>query len=89
MTFLAAATLAACLCLSHVTANSNSIGYDTGYFTQQLDHFDFSEDGSFQQRYLINTTSWAPGGPIFFYTGNEGDITLFAENTGAPKQCPF
>jgi pimeloyl-ACP methyl ester carboxylesterase len=46
---------------------------------------------TYQQRYLINDTWWTPGkGPIFFYTGNEGDITLFAANTGlvwelAPK----
>ncbi len=59
-----------------------SIGYTTHYFTQNLDHFDFAVEGTFQQRYLLNTTNWAVGGPVFFYTGNEGDITLFAENTG-------
>uniref|UniRef100_A0A915EBI7 Uncharacterized protein n=1 Tax=Ditylenchus dipsaci TaxID=166011 RepID=A0A915EBI7_9BILA len=33
-------------------------------------------------RYLINTTHFVPNGPIFFYTGNEGKIEGFAENTG-------
>lgn len=42
-------------------------------------------------RYLENDTYSQEGqGPIFFYTGNEGDIELFAQNTGliwelAPK----
>ncbi|KAF4529151.1 hypothetical protein B566_EDAN017157 [Ephemera danica] len=34
-------------------------------------------------RYLINDTYWnKDSGPILFYTGNEGDIKMFAENTG-------
>lgn len=35
-------------------------------------------------RYLVND-SYSKGdrnNPIFFYTGNEGDIELFAQNTG-------
>ena len=63
-------------------AGATGIGYTTEQFTQNLDHFNFAESRTFQQRYLTNSTSWSAGGPIFFYTGNEGDITLFAENTG-------
>lgn len=35
-------------------------------------------------RYLINDTYWDKhnDSPIFFYTGNEGNIELFAQNTG-------
>ena len=33
-------------------------------------------------KYLYNTSSWRPGGPIFFYCGNEGAIEMFALNTG-------
>lgn len=49
----------------------------------QVDHFNFGNNDTFKLRYLENNTYWnaASGGPIFFYTGNEGDVTLFAENT--------
>lgn len=51
-------------------------------FSFQVDHFSFANQDSFIQRYLINDEYWERnGGPIFFYAGNEGDITLFADNT--------
>ncbi len=31
--------------------------------------------------YLLSTDKWKPHGPILFYTGNEGAIEHFAENT--------
>lgn len=36
------------------------------------------------RRYLINDSYWDKNdnSPIFFYTGNEGSIELFAQNTG-------
>ncbi|KAH0625232.1 hypothetical protein JD844_033542 [Phrynosoma platyrhinos] len=38
---------------------------------------------TFKQRYLIADQHWKRDvGSILFYTGNEGDITLFANNTG-------
>uniref|UniRef100_A0A0E0LE05 Lysosomal Pro-X carboxypeptidase n=1 Tax=Oryza punctata TaxID=4537 RepID=A0A0E0LE05_ORYPU len=72
------------------------------YFPQELDHFTFTPNASavFYQKYLVNDTFWRrsssaaagepPAGPIFVYTGNEGDIEWFATNTGfmfdiAPK----
>lgn len=76
---------------SHLLNLNAKVGYtyDIFNFTQPLDHFNFeNSDRSFQMRYLINDQYWrkpAPGvtaGPIFFYTGNEGPITLFADNTG-------
>ncbi|XP_046435157.1 lysosomal Pro-X carboxypeptidase isoform X1 [Neodiprion fabricii] len=52
-------------------------------FRVPLDHFSFSMNATFEMRYLVNDT-WQRGNdpPIFFYTGNEGDIELFAQNTG-------
>ena len=53
------------------------------YFNN-LDHFTFTTDAKFRQKYLYNDTWWdkEAGGPIFFYTGNEGVIEAFAENSG-------
>ncbi|XP_002530520.2 lysosomal Pro-X carboxypeptidase [Ricinus communis] len=69
--------------------------YKEKFFTQTLDHFNFNPKSyqTFQQRYLINDTYWAGpknNAPIFMYTGNEGEIEWFAQNTGfmfdnAPK----
>uniref|UniRef100_A0ACD5VJY2 Uncharacterized protein n=1 Tax=Avena sativa TaxID=4498 RepID=A0ACD5VJY2_AVESA len=61
--------------------------FETRYFRQRLDHFSFPGVGDeefFQQRYLVGRAGgWAgPGGPIFFYCGNEGDIAWFAANSG-------
>lgn len=54
----------------------------------QIDHFGFLEDGTFKQRYLVNDKHWQqPGGPVFFYTGNEGDITWFCNNTVTIPPC--
>jgi len=47
-----------------------------------VDHFSFAVQDTFKLRYLVNDT-WqkAQDAPIFFYTGNEGSIEVFAENT--------
>ncbi|XP_048016989.1 lysosomal Pro-X carboxypeptidase [Megalobrama amblycephala] len=64
-------------------SHHRSVSYKTFYFDQQIDHFGFLENGTFKQRYLLNDQHWHnEGGPILFYTGNEGDITWFCNNTG-------
>ena len=38
-------------------------------------------------RYIVNDAYWSGGDkPIFFYTGNEGDIVWFCENS-VIKKC--
>ncbi|RLN67937.1 hypothetical protein BBP00_00001343 [Phytophthora kernoviae] len=40
---------------------------------------------TYQQRYLLNDQFWDPSdkkAPVFFYTGNEGDVTLYTNHTG-------
>ncbi|KAJ6914591.1 hypothetical protein NC651_016770 [Populus alba x Populus x berolinensis] len=61
--------------------------YHEKFFTQVLDHYTFRPQSykTFQQRYLINDRYWGgaeKNAPIFLYTGNEGDIEWFAQNTG-------
>ncbi|KAG9265025.1 lysosomal Pro-X carboxypeptidase [Astyanax mexicanus] len=59
------------------------VSYTTLYLDQQIDHFGFLENGTFKQRYLLNDLHWhKDNSPILFYTGNEGDITWFCNNTG-------
>ncbi|XP_004305645.1 PREDICTED: lysosomal Pro-X carboxypeptidase-like [Fragaria vesca subsp. vesca] len=68
-----------------LSARQNQL-YTTKYFTQVLDHFNYPKSyETFQHRYLINDTYWGgakSNSPIFVYTGNEGNIEWFAENTG-------
>ncbi|XP_055493171.1 lysosomal Pro-X carboxypeptidase-like isoform X1 [Leucoraja erinacea] len=63
--------------------SAQQFDYKTRYFDQKIDHFGFVEDSTFKQRYLIANKYWnKDGGPILFYTGNEGDIAWFCNNTG-------
>ncbi|XP_053975185.1 lysosomal Pro-X carboxypeptidase [Hylaeus volcanicus] len=57
--------------------------YETKTIDMPVDHFSFALPDTFKLRYLVNDT-WQSGknAPIFFYTGNEGSIETFAQNTG-------
>lgn len=62
------------------------------FFEQRVDHFAWlpaapnaSSPATYKQRYLLNDQFWDPtnlNAPVFFYTGNEGDVTLYANHTG-------
>ncbi|XP_072947792.1 lysosomal Pro-X carboxypeptidase-like [Epargyreus clarus] len=57
--------------------------YETKWFKVPLDHFGYQRNETFNIKYLVNDDNWdRGGGPIFFYTGNEGQIELFAQHTG-------
>jgi lysosomal Pro-X carboxypeptidase len=47
-----------------------------------VDHFGYANSDRFNQRVIISHDNWCEGCPIFFYAGNEGDIFMFANNTG-------
>uniref|UniRef100_A0AC11CV85 Prolylcarboxypeptidase n=1 Tax=Ovis aries TaxID=9940 RepID=A0AC11CV85_SHEEP len=56
--------------------------YSIRYIQQKVDHFGFNIDRTFKQRYLIADNYWKEdGGSVLFYTGNEGDIIWFCNNT--------
>lgn len=66
-------------------SSSSTLGYKwtTKTFTARLDHFTYTDNATFPLRYLINDSYVKDAkSPILFYTGNEGDIELFANNTG-------
>lgn len=51
------------------------------YPDMPVDHFSYTINKTFKMRFLYNDTWYKDDGPIFFYTGNEGDITSFGDNT--------
>lgn len=51
--------------------------------TMTVDHFNNTETRTFPMRYLIDKTYYnEKTGPILFYTGNEGGIVAFYNNSG-------
>lgn len=64
-------------------SKKSNITYETRWFEQLIDHFSWANQGTYQQRYLINKDHWCGKNcPILFYCGNEGDIEVFTNNTG-------
>ncbi|XP_023020950.2 lysosomal Pro-X carboxypeptidase [Leptinotarsa decemlineata] len=55
--------------------------FDIKYSDVPVDHFTI-QNKTFKLRYLINGDYHVKGGPVFLYTGNEGNIFMFAQNTG-------
>ncbi|CAL2038004.1 unnamed protein product [Caenorhabditis brenneri] len=67
-----------------------STNYDTApnnvetvwYKGMRLDHFTWGDTRTFDLRVMWNNTFYKEGGPIFFYTGNEGGLESFEKATG-------
>ena len=58
---------------------SNSQDFQTFYYNQTLDHFNYRPESytTFQQRYVMNFKYWGganSSAPIFAYLGAEGDL---------------
>ena len=54
-------------------------------FDQKINHFPTSErypsnNGTFKQRYMLDTSYYKPGGPVFLYIGGETDVSSRASN---------
>ncbi|KHN82660.1 Putative serine protease pcp-1 [Toxocara canis] len=62
--------------------DNHPYGWETAYYEVPIDNFAFIQNFTYPMKYLYNITFYKPGGPIFFYTGNEGLIEDFAKNTG-------
>jgi lysosomal Pro-X carboxypeptidase len=65
------------------------LGCRESWFEQQrLDHFSWTNDSVWAQRYFICDANWqrpaagSPPGPIFFYCGNEGGVEGYVAHTG-------
>lgn len=54
-----------------------------------IDHFSYADDRTFELRYFVNLDHYTAGGPIFFYTGNEGNLEAFAVNSVSTTQLHF
>lgn len=53
---------------------------------QVIDHFSWAPtptgNTTYRQRYFVHDAWWRPGGPIFFYCGNEANVELYVNATG-------
>ena len=70
-------------------AAAAALGCRESWFEQQrLDHFSWTNDTAWAQRYFICDANWqrpaagTPPGPIFFYCGNEGAVEGYVAHTG-------
>ncbi|XP_016994255.2 lysosomal Pro-X carboxypeptidase [Drosophila takahashii] len=73
------------LLITGCEAENPKFKYEIKEFPVPVDHWSFSSNATFNIRYLYNDSFVDKANartPIFFYTGNEGDIELFAQNTG-------
>lgn len=57
------------------------------FIEQNIDHFNWAPPlggkvTTYKQRYFTNKQWWRPGGPIFFYLGNEDNVELYVNHTG-------
>ncbi|CAG9864557.1 unnamed protein product [Phyllotreta striolata] len=69
--------------LDDASAVDSKYSLETKYMKVPLDHFKwYAEEKSFNLRYLVDAKHHVQGGPIFVFTGDKGDINIYAQNTG-------
>ncbi|KAI6219209.1 hypothetical protein M3Y95_01115200 [Aphelenchoides besseyi] len=61
--------------------SATSLPYAKKYSQVYIDEFDSSYTRRFPLTYYLNDTYYKDGGPVLFYTGNEGPIEGFVDNT--------
>ena len=70
------------------TPHPSTANCTVSWHTQPLDHFDYAESRTFQQRVFSYDVHWrrpnssAGAGPILFYCGNEASVELYVNATG-------
>ena len=47
---------------------------DVKYFNQKMDHFDATNEKTWEQQYYVDASKWQVGNPVFLYMGGEGDL---------------
>jgi len=53
------------------------------WFSNRIDHFGPGGEGTYEERYFVYDKYWGGNGsPIFFYCGNEADVTKYVNATG-------
>jgi hypothetical protein len=68
-----------------VPPNLNDCSFQ--YFSQQVDHFG-NHNGTFPQKYNLVLDFFEPGGPIFFYQGEETTYLECVVSTPDPQHQP-
>jgi dipeptidyl-peptidase-2 len=70
--------------INEVSAHDQSYPYEEKYITQFVDHFNYRDERIYAERYLLTNTFFKEGETniLFFYTGNEGPIEEFFDNSG-------
>lgn len=63
--------------MEHIMSQGYRLQSENFTFTQKRDHFDPTDNKTWAQRYTVNDTYWAPGGPVFLFLSGEAPMEFF------------